>query len=149
MLKRGGGNLSPLLHCAWDHGNLPALDTHQQLAATGAHTSNRHSRNPLPPRASLLFGMSTGDPVADRIREAIESAPAGYMSKNQIRGLFHGHLEASRIDAALEKLVALGALDLNSQPTTGRSSTLWSTSQEKYRMEMEELPADDEPAEDG
>jgi hypothetical protein len=70
------------------------------------------------------------------------------MSKNQIRRLFHGHLEASRIDAALEKLVALGALDVNSQPTTGRSSTLWTTSEEKYRMQMEESPADDEPAED-
>jgi hypothetical protein len=92
--------------------------------------------------------MSTGDPVADRIREAIESSPDGLMSKNQIRGLFHGHLEASRIDAALEKLLALGALSVSSQPTTGRSSTLWSATQEKHRMEMEESLEDDEPAED-
>jgi hypothetical protein len=98
--------------------------------------------------AALVFGMSTGDPVADRIREAIESSPDGLMSKNQIRGLFHGHLEASRIDAALEKLLALGALSVSSQPTTGRSSTLWSATQEKHRMEMEESLEDDEPAED-
>ena len=98
--------------------------------------------------AALLFGMSTGDPVADRIREAIESSLDGLMSKNQIRRLFHGHLEASRIDAALEKLVALGALSVNSQPTTGRSSTLWSASERNHRMEMEESPAHDEPAEE-
>jgi hypothetical protein len=90
--------------------------------------------------------MSTGDPVADRIREAVESSLDGYMSKNQIRRIFHGHLEASRIDAALEKLVALGALCVSSQPTAGRSSTLWSASQEKQLMEMEELPEDDETA---
>ena len=59
--------------------------------------------------ASLLFGMSTGDPIADRIREAIEASNDG-LSKYQIRRLFHGHVEGSRIDAALEKLVALGAL---------------------------------------
>ena len=278
MLKRGGGNLSPLLRCAWDHGNLPALDTHQQLTATGAHTSliahitQRELAHNLPrteahngfanrclwalverskclpdggkltqedlsilagelrgamdwatatpeilfhrdppaaelwrhryptlsqlragmrgaatsraeaqvlrlsavyaaldstsiialphlqaalavwdycyDSAALLFGMSTGDPVADRIREAIESSPDGLMSKNEIRRIFHGHLEASRIDAALDKLLALGALAVNSQPTTGRSSTLWSASQQNHRMEMEELPEDDEPAEE-
>ena len=65
-----------------------------------------------------------------------------------IRRIFHGHLEASRIDAALDKLVALGALVVNSQPTTGRSSTLWSASQEKQPMEIEELPEEDETAEE-
>jgi hypothetical protein len=59
--------------------------------------------------ASLLFGVSTGDPIADRIREAIQASNDG-LSKYQIRRLFHGHVEGSRIDAALEKLVDLGAL---------------------------------------
>jgi hypothetical protein len=99
-------------------------------------------------QAALLFGISTGDPVADRIREAIESCPDGLMSKNQIRRLFHGHLEASRIDAALKKLVALGALGVNSQPTTGRSSTLWSAAERNHSMEMGESPAHDKPAEE-
>jgi hypothetical protein len=61
--------------------------------------------------------------------------------------LFHGHLEASRIDAALDKLMALGAINAQSQPTPGRSSTLWAASQQKHRMEMQELP-EDEPAEE-
>ena len=55
--------------------------------------------------ASLLFGGSTGDPIADRIREAID-ASGGALSKSQIVRLFHGHIEAGRIDAALETLVA-------------------------------------------
>jgi hypothetical protein len=80
--------------------------------------------------AALLFGMSTGDPIADRIREAIEAAGEG-LSKNQIRRLFHGHVEADRIDAALEALVAVGALSLQTEPTGGRPSTLWSAIEEE------------------
>ncbi len=38
-LKRGNGHLSPLLRCAWDNGNLPTLDMHHQLRATGTHLS--------------------------------------------------------------------------------------------------------------
>jgi hypothetical protein len=38
-LKRGNGHLSPLLRCAWDSGNLPTLDMHHQLRATGTHLS--------------------------------------------------------------------------------------------------------------
>jgi hypothetical protein len=254
-LKRGNGHLSPMLRCAWDSGNLPTLDMHQHLQATGTHTSlvahitqreldqNLHRTeahngfanrclwasvrrtNCLPEggslspselsavagelrraldwaaatpevvfrrdaaarqlwqdhypglsqlrsgmrgaatsraeaqvlrlsaiyaalestsviglphlqaalavwdycytSASLLFGMSTGDPIADRIREALESSDPG-LSKNQIRRLFHGHLEAHRIDAALEKLLTLGAISTRTEPTGGRPSSLWS-----------------------
>src|SRR3984885_7960876 len=38
-LQRGNGHLSPLLRCAWDNGNLPTLDMHHQLRATGTHLS--------------------------------------------------------------------------------------------------------------
>ena len=65
--------------------------------------------------AALLFGTSTGDPIADRIREAIQASTDG-LSKYQIRRLFHGHVEGSRIDAALEQLVALGALTRKVRP---------------------------------
>jgi hypothetical protein len=86
--------------------------------------------------ASLLFGMSTGDPIADRIREAVEASSEG-LSKSKITRLFHGHVERDRIDAALETLVTLGALALNHQPTAGRPSTRWSA-----------LVENEEPAED-
>jgi hypothetical protein len=98
--------------------------------------------------ASLLFGMSTGDPIADRIREAIEASEDG-LSKSQIRRLFHGHVEANRIDAALETLVALGALNHHSEPTGGRPSTHWLAISEDEPEENEEPVVEEEaPAED-
>jgi hypothetical protein len=98
--------------------------------------------------ASLLFGMSTRDSIADRIREAIEASGDG-LSKSQIRRLFHGHVEGNRIDAALEPLVALGALTLHSEPTGGRPSTHWSAIEKDEHEENEESVTEDEaPAED-
>jgi hypothetical protein len=94
--------------------------------------------------ASLLFGMSTGDPIADRIRQAIEASNEG-LSKYQIRRLFHGHVEANRIDAALGTLVALGALTNHSQPTGGRPSTHWLAIDENAHEENVESVAEDEP----
>ena len=38
-LKRAKGHLSPLLRGAWDSGDLPTLDMHQHLQATGTHIS--------------------------------------------------------------------------------------------------------------
>jgi hypothetical protein len=86
--------------------------------------------------ASLLFGDSTGDPIADRIREALEASPHG-LSKNQIRGLFHGHVNCDHIDAALEQLLVLGAAGYHSEPTGGRPSTLWSATAGPEREENE------------
>lgn len=59
----------------------------------------------------------------------------------------HGHVEGHRIDAALEKLVALGgAFHARSEPTGGRPATLWSAIQKEEREENEESGAeDDEP----
>jgi len=253
-LKRGNGHLSPLLRCAWDNGNLPTLDMHHQLRATGTHLSliahitqreltqsfqhhqahngfaNRclwtwvERGNCLPGGGSApaeelsaiagtvqravawatarpeilfrrdqeaqqlwadcyeslsyrdpglrgaatsrgeaqvlrlsalyaaldrsevvclphleaayavwtycyrsavrLFGLATGDPIADRIREAVEASPNG-LSRNQISRLFYGHVDSGRIDAALEQLAAFGALAAYIEQTGGRRSTLW------------------------
>ena len=81
--------------------------------------------------------MSTGDPIADRILEAVKASDVG-LSKNRISRLFHGHLESDRIDAALEKLIALGALSTQSEPTGGRPSTLWSATPESQSLNEEE-----------
>jgi hypothetical protein len=91
--------------------------------------------------ASLLFGESTGDSIADRIREALEATPDG-LSRNQIRGLFHGHVTCDRIDAALQQLIALGAAGPRSQPTGGRPSTLWSATAAEEQEENQALLAD-------
>lgn len=88
--------------------------------------------------ASLLFGMATGNPIADRIREAIEATPTG-LSQYQIRRLFNGHIDTQRIQASLQQLVAAGALTYCSQPTGGRPSTIWSA------PPAEEAGSDDNP----
>ena len=71
-----------------------------------------------------LFGVATGDPIADRIREAVQAAPNG-LSRNQIGRLFYGHVNRQRIDAALEQLAAFRALVAYTEQTAGRSSTHW------------------------
>ena len=68
----------------------------------------------------------TGDHTADRILEAINASSDGLLSRNQMNALFHGHLSSSRIEAALEQLISLGAIYKTSQPSGGRPSTLWS-----------------------
>ena len=47
--------------------------------------------------AEQCFGFSVGDPVADRIREAIDSSTVG-LSRSKINGLFHGHVGRERIE---------------------------------------------------
>jgi hypothetical protein len=79
--------------------------------------------------ASHLFGNSTGDPIADRIREALAQSPEG-LSKNQIRNLFHGHVNSDRIDAALQQLIMINAASCHRALTGGRPSTLWSATAE-------------------
>jgi hypothetical protein len=75
--------------------------------------------------ASLLFGTSTGDPTADRIKEALDASQDG-LSRNQIRALFHGHLSCERIEAALQQLISLGVLTHYLLPSQGgRRSTVW------------------------
>ena len=74
--------------------------------------------------ASRLFGTFTGDPTADRIREAIEASPNG-LSRRQIRAIFHGHLGSERIQAALEQLMSLGVLTHHIERGRGRPSTRW------------------------
>jgi hypothetical protein len=97
--------------------------------------------------ATLLFGRSTGDPVADRIREAID-ASGGAMTKSQIVRLFHGHMETGRIDAALETLIALGALGIESERTGGRPSTRWTAiAADEFEEDWDSLAEDEEPVE--
>ncbi len=97
--------------------------------------------------AALLFGMSTGDPIADRIREAIEISSDG-LSRYQITRLFHGHVEGPRIEAALETLVSVGALAAQTKPTAGRPSIRWALAgtTEPEEQETGQPLKEDEPA---
>ena len=91
--------------------------------------------------ASHLFGDSTGDLIADRIREALEQSPEG-LSKHQIIRLFQGHVHGDRIDAALQQLMTINAATCHSKLTGGRPSTRWSTTAEQEEEENEASDAD-------
>jgi hypothetical protein len=77
----------------------------------------------------------------------LAAGPSPGLSKNQIRRLFPGHVENYGIDAALENLVALGALTVRSEPGAGRSSSLWSAIAEQEQEEEEgSVAEEDQPA---
>jgi hypothetical protein len=93
--------------------------------------------------ASLLFGTSTGDATADRIREAVNASFEG-LSRKQISALFHGHVSADRIEAALEQLASLDAIHPSSQPSGGRPSTVWCAMPKTESMDEEEEDEDED-----
>ncbi len=75
--------------------------------------------------AQYIFGEASGDPVGDRIREALLNAGAEGMTRTQIRNLLGRHVSADRIAQALTQLAALGIASHRMVSTEGRSTELW------------------------
>jgi hypothetical protein len=75
--------------------------------------------------AQFIFGDKTGDPVADRIREALADAGDRGLTRTQIRDLLGRHVSADRIAQALTQLAALGNASRQVVRTDGRSIELW------------------------
>jgi len=113
------------------------LHTHQRVHLHAK--SFLDAERPIPGEVSLAIQQTTGDPIADRIRDAVEVSPNG-LSRNQISRLFYGHVDSERIDTALEQLAAFGALAACSEQTSGRHSTRW--------LAVEPQQAGDTPTED-
>jgi len=70
-----------------------------------------------------VFGDRTGNPVADRIMEALRDHPDG-MTTEEIRDLFSRHRTAEK-DGALEMLLRLGRIVREKLPTGGRPTTIY------------------------
>jgi hypothetical protein len=75
--------------------------------------------------ARLIFGDATGDPVADRIREALQGAGTEGMTRTQIRDLLGRHAPADRIAQALTQLAELGLASRLIVSTDGRPTQSW------------------------
>jgi hypothetical protein len=73
--------------------------------------------------ARRIFGCRLGSPIADVIREALRVR--GTMTETEISGLFGRHKSAEEIQEALALLERLGLARKRSQPTPGRSATVW------------------------
>jgi hypothetical protein len=75
-----------------------------------------------------IFGMRTGDEIADRIRAALLARPEG-MSRTEIRNLFSRHETEARIEAALDVLLRLGQAVKQAIGTGGRPREVWRATQ--------------------
>jgi hypothetical protein len=72
--------------------------------------------------ARYIFGDATGDPIADRIREALT---VDGLSRTAIRDLLGRHASSERIDGALKTLSSLGVAERRMEKTDGRSIEMW------------------------
>jgi len=81
-----------------------------------------------------IFGDRIGDPVADRILEAIRGQ--GAMSETEIySGLFQRNVKAERIQQALSLLQHLGLLTASEEETAGRRRTVWRPTQKTQKTQ--------------
>jgi hypothetical protein len=78
--------------------------------------------------AKYIFGDAIGDPVADRVREALRDAAAG-LTRTQMRDLLGRHASADRIGQALTQLAALGIATCQMVSTEGRPIELWTATE--------------------
>ena len=74
--------------------------------------------------ARYIFGDATGDPIADKIEEALLASPGG-LARNEIRGLFSHNEKSAVIGRALELLKHLGRVYCMSKRTGGRPEERW------------------------
>ncbi len=74
--------------------------------------------------AKFIFGERMGDPVADRIFDALLQAPNG-VTRTEISNLFGRNQGSSTIDRALRQLRIAGLVTCVSGPTAGRPVEQW------------------------
>ena len=72
--------------------------------------------------ARYIFGDQTGDPVADRIMEALR---VGEMSETEIRDLFGRNIKASQMRKSLDELHSTGLAECTSSASGGRPRQIW------------------------
>jgi hypothetical protein len=75
--------------------------------------------------AVRIFGNALGDPVADKILNALRQAGDTGMTRTAIRDLFHRHQHEGRITQALELLESTGRARMEMHSTNGRSTETW------------------------
>lgn len=76
--------------------------------------------------ARFIFGDATGDPVADRIREALTAAGAAGLTRTAISNLLGRNVSTDRIAQALSLLVTLGTAACKIvSPEVGRPTERW------------------------
>jgi hypothetical protein len=75
--------------------------------------------------AQFIFGEASGDPVADRIQEALLDAGAQGLTRTQIRNLLGKHESGDRIARALNQLTMHEVAKCERRSSGGRDVEIW------------------------
>jgi hypothetical protein len=75
--------------------------------------------------ARYVFGDATGDPVADRLLEALRASRGEGITKTEISQLFGRNKGAERIARALGLLLSIGRVRRRLRKTVGRRAERW------------------------
>jgi hypothetical protein len=75
--------------------------------------------------ARYIFGTATGDPIAERILNALQNAGEDGLNRTEIRNLLQKHVTANRIGQALQELAVQGRADFEMVKTAGRPVEVW------------------------
>jgi len=75
--------------------------------------------------ARYIFGMAEGDPVADRVLEALEGGP---MTQTELNTALRRHVSSKCLKEALQRLSAADKVQCRSIATAGRPTKIWSLS---------------------
>jgi hypothetical protein len=70
--------------------------------------------------AAYVFGHTLGDPVADRLLEAIKAGADQGLTGEQMSAVFGRHVSASRLELAREELLSRGVITVETKQTRGR-----------------------------
>ena len=74
--------------------------------------------------ARYIFGDATGDPIDDRIMNALREKPEG-LSRTEITHLFGRHRSAARTEVSLSALKERGLIRFETRATSGRPTERW------------------------
>ena len=72
--------------------------------------------------AAWIFGIAMGDPVTDRILEALQTAPGRTMTREELSNHFNRHVKSERIGRSLAVLSTAGRVVIETVKTAGRSA---------------------------
>jgi hypothetical protein len=70
-----------------------------------------------------IFGDATGNPIADRIAEAVDASGSRGLTRTEISGALGRNHTAEEIDVAVGELVASGRYRMTEEATGGRPAT--------------------------
>ena len=124
----------------WSPGGAQVLRLYKATALTARVAGRSRATPPLKthwavlavPRASVvaIFGDCTGNPVADKVLEAVRTAGAQGLTTDDLYRVLGRHVSAERRKAATDLLARRGLIEVRTVGTRGRSATVFVSCEE-------------------